>query len=124
MASFDLIESPWIPVIEGGERREVGLREALVRAHAFREITDPSPLVVVSLHRLLLALIHRAVNGPADEVAWAELWEAGALPAEAVNSYLDAWRERFDLFHPQRPFYGTAEVGVEYGMPVQNIVFD
>lgn len=104
-ASFDLTEAPWIPCERpDGSRVELGLREALARAHELRGLADPSPLVTASLHRLLLAVLHRCF-GPADVAGWLALHAAGRFDAAAVGAYLAAWRHRLDLLHPERPFY-------------------
>lgn len=101
---FNLIDEPWIPAVTTtGAGVELGLREVLARAHELREIADPSPLVTVTLHRLLLALLHRNL-GPTDVDAWQELWEAGRLPMEQLDPYLGRWRHRFNLFDPEHPF--------------------
>jgi CRISPR system Cascade subunit CasA len=104
-ATFDLVESPWVPCIRGdGTTVEVGLRDALVKAHELRELHGESPLVTAALHRLLLAMLHR-VFGPASRREWADLWQGGRWPEQGVETYLGRWRQRFDLFHPTRPFY-------------------
>lgn len=107
--SFNLTTEPWIPVRFHGEQqpRDVSLREALARAPDIAELTDPSPLVTVALHRLLLAVCHR-VWGPPSERAWQALWEARHFDIEALDRYLEQWAHRFDLFDEERPFYQVA----------------
>lgn len=120
MASFDLVHEPWIPCVplgSGSERIElVGLRQLFERAHEFRELYDPSPLVVGSLHRFLLAILHRSLDGPKDEDAWTELWKAGRFDGiPAIGDYLDRMsaEERMDLFHPERAFYQTVGISTK-----------
>ena len=61
--SFNLVDEPWLPVMwSDGTAGEVGLRDALVRAHEIREMVDGSPLVTVSLHRLLLVHLGRRAS--------------------------------------------------------------
>jgi len=104
-ATFDLLEEAWIPCVRpDGTSEELGLRECLAHAHELRELHGESPPVTASLHRLLLAVLHR-VFGPASHKEWADLWEDGRWDDEEVDAYLDRWRHRFDLFHPERPFY-------------------
>jgi len=112
--TFDLIESGWIPCVPlaGGRARELGIRETLLRAHELREIHDDSPLVTVSLHRLLLAVLHRAC-GPTTPEEWGRLWQADRFPEVEVNAYLEKWRDRFDLFSKTHPFYQTAGLEME-----------
>jgi len=111
--SYDLLTSPWVPCIEGdGKPVELGLREALARAHELRALHGESPLVTAAIVRLLLAILHR-VYGPADPDEWADLWEVGRWDARQLGGYLDRWQHRFDLFHPERPFYQAADARVK-----------
>lgn len=108
--SFNLTDAPWIPCIDTtGRAMELGLREILTRAHELRELGGDSPLATAALYRLLLALMHRVINGPEGYDAWAALQEAGRFDAASIETYLTRWRERFDLFHPQHPFYQKAD---------------
>ena len=113
--SFDLVSEPWIPCIRlDGSSDELGLLDTLVQAHELREVVDASPLVTASLHRLLLAILHRNF-GPRNLNAWRELWEAGQFEDEVLAAYFDKWRHRFDLFDEERPFYQRAGMeGVKY----------
>lgn len=107
--SFNLIDEPWIPCVEAtGARVELSLRDTLARAHELREIDDDSPLVVASLHRLLLAILHRNF-GPGSSKEWRALWDAGRFDAGALERYWEEWKDRFFLFHPTRPFYQTVD---------------
>lgn len=111
--SFDLTREPWIPcVMQDGEFKELGLYEALTEAQNIREISDHSPLVTASLHRLLVTILHR-LFGPATIDEWADMWEAGHFDSAAIGEYLGKWRHRFDLFDAERPFYQTP------GMPAK-----
>ena len=112
--TFDLLQSPWIPCIQNdGTFVELGLRDALVRAHELRELSGESPLVTAALYRLLLAVLHRALQGPADADEWADLWNAGRWDAAQLDAYLERWQHRFDLFHPERPFYQAPDERVK-----------
>lgn len=101
---FNLIEEAWIPVrYPDGRITELGLRETLLTAERIAEIQDASPLVVAALHRFLLAVLYRAIEGPTDIQQARELFKRG-LPTEKIDAYLERWRERFCLFHPHYPF--------------------
>jgi len=105
MAEFNLVQEPWIPCIKpDGTIEDQGLLPALTRAHEFVGIEHHSPLVTAALHRLLLAILHR-VFGPRTLDDWKDLWERGRFPEEPLIHYFDQWRDRFDLFDTQRPFY-------------------
>lgn len=106
MVHFNLVDEPWIPcvMLADNTRQDLSLRDVFARSREIREIFDPSPLVTVSLHRLLLAILHRNF-GPSNMNAWRELWERGHWDVERLNTYFDQWRHRFNLFDDQRPFY-------------------
>nr|MBA3339869.1 type I-E CRISPR-associated protein Cse1/CasA [Geodermatophilaceae bacterium] len=53
-------------------------------------------------------VLHRALGGPQDSRAWAEIWDQGEFPRDAIARYLERWNERFDLFHPRHPFLQVA----------------
>jgi len=112
LLTFNLITQPWIPVREGSALRLVGLQEALLEAHRFTRIEDPSPLVTAALHRLLLAVLHRALEGPKDAYE-AAAWFGKGFDAEKIRAYLDRHHDRFDLFHPQSPFYQVPDFTLE-----------
>ena len=119
--TFDLVYEPWIPCVDQeGTVIELGLLDTLRYAHQVREIADTSPLVTAALHRLHLAILHR-VFGPKNWKAWAELWQLGYWPEDRLQSYFDQWHDRFDLFHPEHPFYQAAEKRVN-PRPVFNLV--
>ncbi|QDT37593.1 type I-E CRISPR-associated protein Cse1/CasA [Stratiformator vulcanicus] len=111
--TFDLIDQPWLPVSRDGEMRDAGLREALLEAHNIDQLRDESPLVTAASLQLLLAIVHRAIDGPQSFDDWRELWNAGRLPKETVENYLDQWQERFDLFHPHHPFLQDASLPID-----------
>lgn len=51
---------------------------------------------------------------------WRNYWAQGKLPEGAVREYLETWRERFWLFHPETPFWQVkdlqcAQYGTDYG---------
>ena len=105
-ATFNLISEPWIPARAlDGSQDLCSLRDTLVRAHELQGIEDPSPLVVASLHRLLLAVLHRALEGPEDSIDAAEWLMDGAFPSEDIDGYLDEWQERFELFSENGRFF-------------------
>ncbi|HEY3342164.1 MAG TPA: type I-E CRISPR-associated protein Cse1/CasA [Anaerolineae bacterium] len=110
--NFNLIDEPWIPVVPcNGPPRDVSLCDALLRAHEWREVYDNSPLVTIALHRLLLAILYRALPARTEvewDELWEELWKAKRLPEAPIVDYLDQWRDRFDLFSETHPFYQTA----------------
>ena len=105
MSQFNLIDEPWIPVRKlDGERIELGIRDALLKAKEIAVIEDPSPLITAALHRFLLAVLYRALEGPTDIDQAKALFKSG-LPSEKISAYLEHWRDRFWLFDEKYPFF-------------------
>lgn len=110
-ASFDLVEEAWIPVrLDNGVACELGLRDVLVRSHEIGGLDIEFPTQEPALLRLLIAICYRALQGPADDDAWEELWTAGRLPEARITDYLRTRRDRFDLFHPDTPFFQSPQL--------------
>jgi CRISPR system Cascade subunit CasA len=106
--SFDLTESAWFPVQRlDGIQEELSLKEVFVQAENLRRVVGDIATQEFALLRLLLAILHDAIDGPYDLGAWQELWDAG-IPADRVTGYLTEHRDRFDLMHPRTPFFQVA----------------
>ena len=104
MSRFNLIDEKWIPVrFPDGNRGELGIRDTLLRSREIAAIEDPSPLVVAALHRFLLAVLYRALEGPTD-IDQAKALFKECLPGDKIKAYLEKWRERFWLFDKKYPF--------------------
>lgn len=104
MSRFNLIDEKWIPVrFPDGSRDELGILGTLLRAKEIAAIEDSSPLVVAALHRFLLAVLYRALEGPTDIDKAKDLFRTG-LPSEKITAYLGKWRDRFWLFDEKYPF--------------------
>ncbi|MCS7081265.1 MAG: type I-E CRISPR-associated protein Cse1/CasA [Chloracidobacterium sp.] len=118
--SFSLLDEPWLPVTtQHGDTRHVSLKDVFAHAHHLRGIEDDSPLVVAALHRLLLAVLHRATRLRSVE-DWDTVWQAGRFAGqqlESIHSYLERYRDRFDLFSREKPFFQTAGFAAENGEP-------
>ena len=105
-ATFDLVQQSWISCrFLNGETKELGLKELFLRATEIAEIFGETPLEEASLYRFLVALTHRIVQGPSSEEEWEKLWLKGHFGVEQVESYFEKWKDRFDLFHPEFPFF-------------------
>jgi CRISPR system Cascade subunit CasA len=114
--SFNLIDQPWILArAVDGHVREWSLTELVEHAHELQCLVGDVPTQVFALTRLLLAVIHRATGGPADIDAWERLWTASTLPVEPIREYLNRHRSRFDLLHPDTPFYQVADLRTAKG---------
>ena len=115
-ASFNRLDEPWIRVTRlDGAPDEVSLlslfREAVDIAGIHGEIASQDAAVL----RLLLAICHRAMDGPEDLDVWEEYWrDPGSLGRDAVD-HLERHRERFDLRDPDRPFFQVAGIHAASG---------
>ena len=109
--SFNLIDSPWIPVLDRqGRLEDVSLLDCLARGDEFIQIVGEVPTQVFAIQRLVLAVLHRAVQGPEDMAEWQEMRADWPAVVDAVGEYLSSFRERFYLLHPTSPFYQVADL--------------
>lgn len=123
MISFNLIDEPWIPCRTSGGISKLGISQALVNAHLITEIYHPSPLATASLHRLLLAILHRNF-GPADTSEWECLWEAGQWDEAILRGYFNRWYHRFNLFDDRRPFYQCVSLDFSYETSIAKLFYE
>jgi CRISPR system Cascade subunit CasA len=104
---FDVRTEPWLPVLEPGDSvREVGLLDALRRAHELRDLATASPLEYVAAIRLLVAIVHRALDGPRTEQDGRVLYRSGRIPDQVLR-YLEGDASVWDLFDRNRPWLQT-----------------
>ncbi|XVV06695.1 type I-E CRISPR-associated protein Cse1/CasA [Actinosynnema sp. CA-248983] len=114
--SYNLIDEPWLPVrTMRGTVEDLSLLDVFRRAHEVSALVGDIPTQVFATTRLLLAILHRAVDGPSSVDHWEELWETPELPAGEVERYLRGHRARFDLFDPAKPFLQVAGLRTEKG---------
>ena len=127
---FNLLDEPWIRVMtEDCTSQEISLTQALWEGHHYQRLAGELPTQDVAILRLLLAVLHTVfyrmdldgednpIETPGQAVQrWQMLWKAGQFPQEPIRKYLEQWKERFWLFHPEHPFYQTpaASVGTVY----------
>ncbi|MGW5879694.1 type I-E CRISPR-associated protein Cse1/CasA [Nocardiopsis terrae] len=110
--SFDLTAEPWLPVRlpNGTAGPTVGLRELLCRAHELSDVELPLPPASAQLWRVLALITARVTGLDTSEGAseWQqrrrEILDAGQFSESDVDAYLSPLKERFDLFHPERPW--------------------
>ncbi|MFF9527471.1 type I-E CRISPR-associated protein Cse1/CasA [Streptomyces achromogenes] len=124
--SFDLTRRPWIPVLHSnGSQHELSLRQVFDQAGDLRRVVGDLATQEFALIRLLLAVAHDALDGPAGVEEWAGLWEDPDCFAP-VQGYLEEHRERFDLLHPLTPFLQSAglRTGKEEVFSLNRIVAD
>jgi CRISPR system Cascade subunit CasA len=127
MYSFNLVSENWIPCLKiiDEQRRSItlSLQNTLLQAHQIESIVGDNPLVTVALHRLLLAILHRVLEGPCNTEHWAQLWRVGKSDEAAISGYLEKWKPRFDLFDEKLPFYQTSEVSPDKAGSSSKLLF-
>lgn len=128
---FCLIDEPWIKVLNNEAKTvEVSLKELFCNAHLYRRLAGETDTQDAAIFRLLLAITITVfyrydVDGNPDDVLdyedaeevvldrWKDYRAKGRFNATVFENYLETYRERFYLFHPETPFYQVA--GLEYG---------
>lgn len=106
--TFNLVLEPFLPCrFMDGSERELSLQDCLVESHEIVDLEDSSPLVAVSLQRFLLGVLHGMLRGPKSRAERVSLREEGRWDQAKIRDYLGRWRDSFDLFHPEKPFYQT-----------------
>lgn len=110
-AGFNLLDEPWILVLdENGQEKPLSILDVFERAGELRRIGGEVPTQGFAIVRLLLAFLHRALDGPQTRREWLDLWQADGLPMDQIREYADEVRDRFDLFHPTQPFFQVPEL--------------
>ncbi|MCI0608868.1 MAG: type I-E CRISPR-associated protein Cse1/CasA [Anaerolineae bacterium] len=108
--SFNLWTELWITLEDQhGELSQHGIRDTLVHAHEYLAIYDPSPLVVVGIHRLLTAILQDALN-PQENADLERLWTDGKFPTDKIEEFGSQYADRFDLFSEDKPFLQSADL--------------
>ena len=114
--SMNLVTSPWIPLIQGDGTNQnvsiqnVSIEHALRHADKYLDIAAELPTINFGILRILLAILYRATNEELEEEptkVWQSWWDSRQLPITLIESYLDKWQHRFELFHPEYPFLQT-----------------
>lgn len=108
--SFNLWFEPWITLERpDGQLEVLSIERVLTEATSYRALFDPSPLVIVSIHRLLVAILQDIIQPEIEEDLY-ELWEDGEFDAEAIAQFGREYAQRFDLFSAEAPFMQSADM--------------
>lgn len=108
---FNLLDEPWIVTLDpAGRERELSILDVFDHAADLVTIGGEVPTQSFAITRMLLAFLHRALDGPRDQDAWVQLWAADGLPMDRIRTYADHVRDRFDLFDPAVPFMQVADL--------------
>lgn len=120
--TFNLLECPWIRVRDlDGHIEERSILDTLSKSHQVRALAGEIPTQDVAVLRMLLAILLRSLRPdkqtPVDDLVdlWADWWQDGRLPMEAVEPYCRRHAHRFDLFDPTAPFLQVAGLTTQSG---------
>ncbi|MFT3797939.1 type I-E CRISPR-associated protein Cse1/CasA [Microbacterium sp.] len=113
---FSVLDDAWIAVrLVDGSAAEVSLRDAFHRADEIAEITGDLPTQAFAILRLMLAILYRTLRGDKLTIdVWA-FWRENGLPNGDIDDYFDLYADRFELFHPERPFFQVADLATASG---------
>lgn len=107
MPSFNLVDSPWIPVLDSNHQpATVSLETLFKEGSSLAAITGNNQLEGVAITNLAAAIIITSHGNPLDWIA---------------EHY-----DQFDLFHPQTPFMQAASLKAarEYKKPIDTLTYD
>jgi hypothetical protein len=97
--------------------REVGMTEALTRAH--RLVLPVAQSLDVPVLRVLAAA-YDAAFGPRTLDAWDDSWHAETFDTIAIAGYFARWEHRLDLFDPTVPAFQCGDLTV-FNRGVRNL---
>ncbi len=113
---YSLLTEPWLPFRTVGGRAELlGITEALLRSPELASLAGDSATQDAGLTRLLLGIVRRIYPELRSATEWGRLWDSGHFDGERVRTYLEHYRDRFDLLHPETPFYQVAGLSTAKG---------
>jgi CRISPR system Cascade subunit CasA len=107
---FNLWTEGWIALEKpDGSIEKTGIKNTLLHAEGYRSIYDPSPLTMVGIHRLLVAILQFIIR-PEKGAELKKLWKQGIFPADAIDSFGMQYARRFDLFSSKEPFLQSGDI--------------
>lgn len=113
-AHFNLVDEPWIVVKTLSQQvEELSLTSLFDSAHEIESLANETAQQDFALLRVLLAILQRSISPSIEEdddpaEVWGSLWNEKRLPVDSINSYLNEWHDRFDLFDEAFPFMQVA----------------
>lgn len=116
---FNVLKDPWILVEnDRGQVVELSLEDLLMESGRLRCLAGESGAQNIAILRFLLAAVRSIVfkfdsegnYDPVDdpdsrEDRWVEFWQNGSFPQSAVFAYFDPFKDTFELFDEEKPFF-------------------
>lgn len=111
--TFNLWSEPWITIEwPSGQLHTLSIAQTLLDAADIHALYDPSPLVGVAVHRLLLAIL-QITYAPQHIPDLLQIWRSGQFDPQKVAAFGDKYANRFDLFAADVPFYQTSDLSLQ-----------
>ena len=111
MSHYNVLEEPWIPVIDlDGKRKMLGIMDTLAQAHQIKEISDTIPSYEYGVFRFLCAFL-MDVYRPEEWGSIQDLYDRKSFDMGTIQDYIECCKKEgvsFDLFDKKRPFLQTA----------------
>lgn len=112
--TFNLWTEPWITVeTEDNGTVQRSIYDVLLDAHKYQDIYDPSPLVIVGIHRLLTAIV-QDIYDPQQEEEIADIWQQQQFAIDKLQQFGIDYAYRFDLFSEDYPFLQSADLPLQW----------
>lgn len=129
MSYFNLLDEPWIPVIDKNNSTiKVSITGLLKDASSYKAIAGSNFFETFCITRLVLAIMYRAwADEEIDSSFWGEKWnDSDLLYDEDMQEYLSMVHGRFYLEDETYPFYQITNLDVEGKDPknVNELSFD
>lgn len=126
---YNLLDERWVKVLrDDGQIENVSLKELFAMADRCRSLAGELPTQDLAIMRLVIAVLYAIyceedIEGNVGEIEdeddayrrWGGIWGRGRFDDVRISAYLEKYRERFYLIHPERPFYqALIEEGTSY----------
>ena len=120
--SFNLLDDPWIPCkMMSNEYKMLSIKEVLYHSQEIFEINSENPLIMISLYRFLLAILHRNF-GPNNRENWIQIYKKGEWDKNVLDQYFTRWHHKFELFNePEHRFYQIEIPEISKTTPITKI---
>ena len=110
---FNLWTEPWITLERpDGTTERRGIAQTLLHAHEYQSLYASSPLVIVGIHRLLMAILQAAFD-PRKMADLRALWKARRFAESPIQTFEQQYADRFGLFSADKPFMQSADLPLQ-----------
>ena len=110
--TFNLWYEDWIGVEQkDGKVIRASIEKVLTSSDKFISLYDPSPLVIVGIHRLLVAILQASLQ-PKSNSDLENIWTSDCFPSEKITEFGAKFANRFDLFSETLPFMQSVDLSL------------